>query len=146
MFISQISIFLENVRGSLRDVAELLGEKEVNLLALSIADTSGFGIVRVIVKSNEVEPTLFVLHEAGYIAKANHVVCVRVPNKPMGLAKVLACLDDAAISVEYSYSFCRSSPDNDACIIIRPSDLERSVVILEIACINMVGQQEVDGF
>jgi hypothetical protein len=145
MFISQISIFLENVRGSLRGMAELLGEKEVNLLAISIADTSGFGIVRIIVKSNEIERTLSVLHEAGYIAKPNRVVCVRVPHKPMGLAKVLACLDDAGISVEYSYSFYRSKPD-DACIIVRPSELERSVDVLQSAGISMVGQEEVDGF
>lgn len=145
MFISQISIFLENVRGSLRGMAELLGEKEVNLLAISIADTSGFGIVRVIVKSTEIERTLSVLHEAGYIAKPNHVVGVRVPHKPMGLAKVLACLDDADISVEYSYSFYRSTPD-DACIIIRPSDLERSISVLKAAGISIVSQEEVDGF
>jgi hypothetical protein len=145
MFISQISIFLENVRGSLRGMAELLGEKEVNLLAISIADTSGFGIVRVIVKSNEIERTLYILHEAGYIAKPNRVVCVRVPHKPMGLAKVLACLDDAAISVEYSYSFYKSNPD-DACIIVRPSNLERSVDVLQSAGISMVSQDEVDGF
>lgn len=145
MFISQISIFLENVRGSLRQMTELLGEKEVNLLALSIADTNGFGIVRIIVKSRETVRTLEILHQAGYIAKSSHVLCVRVPNKPMGLAKVLACLDDAGISVEYSYSFYRSTLD-DACIIIRPSDLERSVRILETVGISIVGQGEVDAF
>jgi hypothetical protein len=145
MFISQISIFLENVRGSLRGMAELLGEKEVNLLAISIADTSGFGIVRIIVKSAEIERTLSVLHEAGYIAKSNRVVCVRVPHKPMGLAKVLACLDDAGISVEYSYSFYKSNL-NAACIIIRPSDLERSIDVLQSAGISMLSQQEVDEF
>jgi hypothetical protein len=145
MFISQISIFLENVRGSLRNMTELLGEKEINLLAISIADTSGFGIVRVIVNSNEIERTLKILQEAGYIAKPNRVICVRVPHKPMGLAKVLACLDEASISVEYSYSFYKSN-FNDACIIIRPSDLERSVDVLQSAGISMVSQHEVDGF
>ncbi len=145
MLISQISIFLENIRGSLRGVAELLGEKGVNLLALSIADTSGFGIVRIIVKSNEIDRTLKVLHESGYVAKTNHVVCVRVPHKPMGLAKVLACLDDAGISVEYSYSFYRNTLD-DASIVIRPSDAERSVSVLEKAGFRMVSHEEVDGF
>jgi hypothetical protein len=145
MFISQISIFLENIRGSLRDMTELLGEKNVNLLALSVADTTGFGIVRIIVKNNDTERTLDVLKQAGYIAKTNRVVCVRVPHKPMGLAKVLACLDEAGIAVEYSYSFCRSALD-DAAIIIRTSDPDRSVVALEAAGISMVSQEEVDGF
>jgi hypothetical protein len=92
MFVSQISVFLENVRGSLRNMTELLGENEVNLLALTIADTSGFGVVRIIVKSDDIESTLNVLHQSGYIAKTNKVICVRVPHKPMGLAKVMASL------------------------------------------------------
>ena len=69
MFVSQISIFLENVRGSLRNMTELLGEKGINLLALTIADTSGFGIIRVIVKSEDIDSTLSVLQQGGYIAK-----------------------------------------------------------------------------
>jgi hypothetical protein len=145
MYISQISIFLENVRGSLRQMTELLGKKEVNLLALSIADTNGFGIVRIIVKSGETARTLEIMHQAGYIAKSSHVLCVRVPHKPMGLAKVLACLDDAGISVEYIYSFYRSTLD-ESYIIIRPSDLERSVNVLETAGISTAGQEEVDSF
>jgi hypothetical protein len=145
MYISQISIFLENVRGSLRQMTELLGEKGVNLLALSIADTNGFGIVRIIVKSGETVRTLEIMHQAGYIAKSSHVLCVRVPHKPMGLAKVLACLDDAGISVEYIYSFYRSTLD-ESYIIIRPSDLERSVNVLETAGISTAGQAEVDVF
>jgi hypothetical protein len=145
MYISQISIFLENVRGSLRQMTELLGEKGVNLLALSIADTNGFGIVRIIVKSGETVRTLEIMHQAGYIAKSSHVLCVRVPHKPMGLAKVLACLDDAGISVEYIYSFYRSTLD-ESYIIIRPSDLERSVNVLETAGISTAGQEEVDSF
>ena len=123
MFVSQISIFLENVRGSLRNMTELLGEKGINLLALTIADTSGFGIIRVIVKSEDIDSTLSVLHQGGYIAKTNKVIGVRVPHKPMGLAKVMAALDDAGISIEYSYSFYRSNFE-EACIIIRPSDIE----------------------
>lgn len=145
MFVTQISIFLENVRGSLRNLTELLGESEVNLLALTIADTSGFGIVRIIVKGSDIENTLSVLHQAGYIAKTNKVVCVRVPHKPMGLAKVIAALDNAGISIEYSYSFYQKN-FTDACIIIRPSEMEGSIIALEKAEINIVGQEEVDSF
>ncbi|HAS28296.1 MAG TPA: hypothetical protein DCR59_03885 [Dehalococcoidia bacterium] len=143
MFISQISVFLENVRGALRNMTELLGENEVNLLALTIADTSGFGIVRIIVKSDDIESTLNVLHQAGYIAKTNRVICVRVPHKPMGLAKVMAALDEADISIEYSYSFYRSNIE-EACVIIRPSDTEGSILALQKAGIKILSQKEVD--
>ena len=145
MCVLQISIFLENVRGSLRNMTELLGEKEINLLALTIADTSGFGIIRIIVKSDNINSTLSVLHQGGYIAKTNKVICVRVPHKPMGLAKVMAALDDAGISIEYSYSFYRSNFE-EACIIIRPSDIEGGISALQKADIGMVSQEEVDRF
>ena len=143
MFVSQISIFLENVRGSLRNMTELLGEKGINLLALTIDETRGFGIIRVIVKSEDIDSTLSVLHLGGYIAKTNKVIGVRVPHKPMGLAKVMAALDDAGISIEYSYSFYRSNFE-EACIIIRPSDIEGGISALQKAGINILSQTEID--
>jgi hypothetical protein len=145
MFVKQISIFLENVRGSLRELTQLLGEHDVNLLALSIADTAGFGIVRCIAKSTELDKALASLRDAGFIAKVNDVVCVRIPNRPLGLAHVLQIMDENCISVEYSYSFCRSTLD-DAVIILRPSDKEKCVKALVDGGIKLISQSEVDGF
>ena len=80
MFIKQVSVFLENTKGTLREVTQLLGENEINLLALSVADTSGFGIIRLIVKSCDIDKTLSILRDSGNIARVNHVVCVRIPH------------------------------------------------------------------
>ncbi|MBE6999569.1 MAG: ACT domain-containing protein [Ruminococcaceae bacterium] len=145
MFIKQVSVFLENTKGTLREVTQLLGENKINLLALSVADTSGFGIIRLIVKSGDIDKTLSILRDSGNIARVNDVVCVRIPHKPLGLSEVLAVLEDNDISVEYSYSFCRSTID-DAVIILRPSDKVKCVDALTKEGISLVTHDEVDTF
>ncbi len=145
MFIKQVSVFLENIKGSLRELTEVLGENGINLLALCIADTSGFGIVRIVVKSGDVDKAIEVLRENGYIARVNNVICIEIPHKPLGLASVLRLLEEENISVEYSYSFCRSTLD-DAVIIIRPSDKDVCAKVLSDNGIKLVSQAEVDEF
>ena len=145
MYVKQISVFLENTRGTLRQLTQLLGENGINLLAMAVADTSGFGIVRLIVKSDEVDKTLDILRRDGNVARVNDVVCIRIPNKPMGLAFVLSALESNGISIEYSYSFC-SSTFTDAVIILRPSDKAACVETLKAAEVCMVSQEEVDRF
>ncbi len=145
MFIKQVSVFLENTKGTLRQMTQLLGESGINLLAMSVADTSGFGIVRLIVKSADVDRTVTVLRADGDIARINDVVCVRIPHKPLGLAEVLEVLEKSGVSIEYSYSFCRSTID-DAVIILRPSDKNICVQALSAAGISMISQEEVDRF
>ncbi|MBR3673103.1 MAG: hypothetical protein IKN65_02255, partial [Clostridia bacterium] len=89
MFIKQISVFLENTPGSLREMTELLGRGGVDLLALSLADTQNFGIVRLIVHSEQIDPAVALLKQNGYIAKVNHVICAAVPDRPLGLCELL---------------------------------------------------------
>lgn len=145
MYVKQISVYLENVKGSLRELVELLGNNGVNLLALSVADTAGFGIIRLIVKSTELEKAQSVLREGGCVARVNDVICVRIPHKPLGLARVLQALEDKDISVEYSYSFCRSTLD-DAVLILRPSDGDAALAALSSANVTLVEQTQVDEF
>ncbi len=145
MFVKQISVYLENTTGSLRELAELLGNNGTNLMALSIADTTGFGIVRMIVKSVDIDKTMTVLKEHGYIAKTNNVVCVRIPHAPLGLAKVLSILEKNNISIEYSYSFCRSTL-TDASVILRPSDKQACIDALKAGKISLISQEQVDEF
>ena len=145
MFVKQISVYLENAKGSLRELVELLGKNEINLLALSIADTTGFGIIRMIVKSVDLEKTSAVLKEHGYISKTNDVVCVRIPHRPLGLANVLRLLEENNISVEYSYSFCRSTL-TDASVILRPSDKQACIDALKAGKISLISQEQVDEF
>ncbi len=104
MFIKQISIFLENNPGALREMTELLGKGGIDLLALSLADTQSFGIVRAIVHSDQIDTAMDLLKGAGYIARVNHVICASVPDRPLGLCELLAVIEQAGLSVEYMYS------------------------------------------
>ena len=143
MFVKQISIYLENVKGSLREITQLLGENNIDLKALSIADTMSFGIVRCIVAEDQIEKTMEILREHGNIAKVNNVICVCIPDKPSGLSKVLALIEDAGISIEYTYSFYKNTGDN-AVLIIRPSEKRRTVAVLSENGIQMLNQSEID--
>ena len=145
MFIRQISVYLENIRGSLCELTQLLGEKDINLLALSVADTSGFGIVRIIVRSSELERASLLLREAGYIAKQNSVVCVSIPHRPLGLAGVLRIMDEHDISVEYTYSIFHCA-GKEAALVIRPSEKDRCAALLTANGIRLFSQDEVDSF
>ena len=107
MFIKQISVFLENKRGSFRMLTELLGKNGIDLLAVSIADTKNFGIVRCVVRATECDKALELLKGADYSTRVNNVICVAVPDRPCGLAEVLALLDDNDLFIEYTYSFVR---------------------------------------
>lgn len=143
MFVRQISIYLENVKGSLREITQLLGDNNIDLKALSIADTMSFGIVRCIVAEDQIEKTMEILREHGNIAKVNNVICVCIPDKPSGLSKVLALIEDAGISIEYTYSFYKNTGDN-AVLIIRPSEKRRTVAVLSENGIQMLNQSEID--
>lgn len=143
MFVKQISIYLENVRGSLNELTQLLGENNINLLALSLADTSNFGIVRCITREAQTEEAAALLREKGYIAKVNNVLCVCVPHEPLGLAKVLKVIYDADISVEYLYSFYEST-GTDAVLIIRPSEKTRCFNVLTENGIKLLEQEQIN--
>ncbi len=143
MFVRQISIYIENIRGSLRELTQLLGENDIDLKALSIADTSSFGIVRCIVEESQIDKTIDLLRENGHIAKVNNVICVCVPDKPLGLSSILTLLEQAGISIEYIYSFYKSTGDH-AVLIIRPSEKRRTVHLFEENNIQMLTQAEID--
>lgn len=84
MFIKQISVFLENTKGTLYELTKLLGDAKIDLLALSIADTENFGIVRCIVRDAEIDPALEKLRGAGYTAKVNDVICAGGSSQTVG--------------------------------------------------------------
>ena len=144
MFIKQISIFLENNPGTLREMTELLGKGGIDLLALSIADTQNFGIVRVIVHSDQVDPAMKLLKDGGYIAKINHVICAAVPDRPLGLCELLAIIEQAGLSVEYMYSFLRKAPSGSAHMILRLSDGQKAAKVFSMKGVEMLSQEDVD--
>lgn len=116
MKVEQISIFIENKSGRLAEVTRVLGEAEINIRALSLADTSDFGILRLIV--NKTDEAKAVLKSKGFTVNKTDVVAVEVPDRPLGLNSILEILDQGKVNVEYMYAFVERCGEN-AVIIFR---------------------------
>jgi len=116
MNVEQISIFLENKAGRLSEVTRIFEQGRINIRALSLADTSDFGILRLIVNDNEKAKRL--LKENGFTVRSTEVVAVEVQDKPGGLHQILTGLSQAGLNVEYMYAFVRQSGQN-AVLIFR---------------------------
>ncbi len=127
MWVKQISVFLENKSGRLAAVTRILGQNEINIRALSIADTSDFGILRLIV--NDPPRAYKVLKEAGFTVSKTDVIAVEVPDTPGGLADVLDILDKGGANIEYLYAFVSRSSGN-ALVLMKVEDLERAAKAL----------------
>ena len=143
MFIKQISVFLENQQGALRELTEILGKGGIDLMALSIADTQSFGVVRLIVSSAQIDPALELLKSNGFIAKVNNVICAEVEDRPLGLCELLTVIEKADLSVEYMYSFVRPAGKN-AHLILRLSDKQKAVKVFEVNDVKTMTQEEID--
>jgi hypothetical protein len=133
MKIRQISVFLENRPGRLAALCQTLADAGVNLSTLMLSETGEFGLLRII--TPDADKALTVVQKAGYAVTSSEVVAIQVPDKPGGLASVLATLDPHKISVEYMYAFaCRSGR---AIMIIRFDDLDRAISVLQKAGFNV---------
>jgi len=127
MKVEQISVFIENKSGRLAEITRILGEAGINIRALSLADTSDFGILRLIVNDRERAKTL--LKENNFTVSKTEVVAVEVPDRPGGLHQILKKLDSEAINVEYMYAFVERSGEN-AVIIFRFDETEKAIKTL----------------
>ena len=123
----QISVFIENKSGRLAEITRILGEAGINIRALSLADTSDFGILRLIV--NDREKAKVVLKEKGFTVSKTEVVAVEVPDKPGGLYQILRTLDSETINVEYMYAFVERCGEN-AVIIFRFDETDKAIETL----------------
>ncbi len=128
MRVEQISIFLENKAGRLAEVSRVLSEAGVNIRALSLADTSDFGILRLIVDNNDRAKA--VLKERGFTVGKTDVVAVEVEDRPGGLNRILDILSRQNINVEYMYAFVQHT-GKDAVIIFRFDDIDMAVKLLQ---------------
>lgn len=140
MYVKQISVFIENQPGKLVDFTELLGREGIDLIALSIADTTNFGILRCIVY--DYERAAEVINNAGYTARVTDVLAVSVPDQPGGLAKSIRILTDAGISIEYLYSFVRNAKDN-ALLVFRVEELDRAAEALTDNGVSLLSLEQV---
>ena len=127
MHVEQISIFIENKFGRLAEVTRILGDAGVNIRTLSLADTSDFGILRLIV--NDTEKAKGVLKEKGFTVSKTEVVAVEIPDRPGGLADILQVLDASGINVEYMYAFVERCGEN-AVMIFRFDETLKAIAAL----------------
>jgi len=128
MKIKQISVFIENRVGRVTEITDILGKNNINIRALSLADTSDFGILRMIVDDNEKATN--VLKKEGFIVRDSFVVAVEVPDKPGGLASVLRVLSERGINVEYMYAFFEQ-PKDKALLIFKFENPDEAIRILD---------------
>jgi hypothetical protein len=140
MKLKQISIFLENRKGRLWKALNILSNAESNIRALSIADTSEFGILRMIIPEPELARKI--LEEANFVVKVNDVIAVSVSDEPGGLESILAALNKSDINVEYLYAFVEKKGEN-AIVVIRTEDIDAGIDALENSGITVLSSKEV---
>jgi len=140
MKLKQISIFLENKKGRLWKALSILKEAGINIRALSIADTSEFGILRIIVP--EPENAKRALEEGNFVVKVNEVIAIGVSDKPGGLDSILEVLNKADINVEYLYAFVAKRGEQ-AIVVLRTEDIDAGIKALEDGNVTVLSPEEV---
>jgi hypothetical protein len=140
MKIKQLSIFLENKKGRLWKALNTLAEGNINIRALSIADTSDFGILRLIVPEPEKAKKL--LEENNFVVKTKDVVAIELSDHPGGLSDVLKILNDSDINLEYLYAFVHEKKDK-AIVLLRTDNLDQLIDVLNDGGTSLVPPEEV---
>ncbi len=141
MKIKQISVFLENKKGRLYEALSALAQAGVNIRALSIADTSDFGILRMIVNNPDLAKKA--LEEAGFTTKITNVIAVGVKDEPGGLAEILKILYEKDINVEYVYAFVEKSGE-EALVVLRTNNLEKTIDVLRERGVKLLDSKAVE--
>ena len=137
----QISVFIENKEGRIKKAIDTLAKADVNIRALSVGDTSKYGILRLIVSDNE--KAIKALEDDGFIVKESEVIVVAVPDKPNGLNSTLAVLDDADINLEYIYAFVSSQPD-EAIVAMKVEDTQKAVEVFEKSNAKILKKEDIE--
>ena len=138
MILNQISVFLENRTGRLDEALETLKVNDINILSLSLADTSDYGLLRMIVSDSEKGKAA--LKEAGFSAHLTPVIAVKLSHQVGQLQTILAEIDKAGMNIEYMYAL--ATGNNDASIVIRTADVELTAQILEKIEVELVRNSE----
>ena len=139
MTIEQISIFIENRKNALAELTNVLATHNINMRAMNLADTSDFGIARIIV--DNAEQVQAALERSAYIVKVTPVIAIEIPDEAGSLNNILKILADNGRNVEYMYGFT-GRKTNSAYMIIRCTDVPETEKVLEKAGIRMVAQEE----
>ena len=126
MTIKQLTVFLENRTGRINEVAKILGKNGINMKAFSMAETSDFGLLRLVV--SDVDKAVQILRDASFAVMLTDVVCINAANVPGALSGILDNLAANEIFIEYMYAFSEGDTAN---VVIRPNDIEKCVNILQ---------------
>jgi hypothetical protein len=140
MFVEQISIFIENTEGRLAEVTAILRDANVNIRALSLADTTDFGVLRLIVNDNDKAEQA--LKKEGFTVGRTKVMAVEIDDEPGGLNKVLDPLCENEVNVEYMYAFANPQCKN-AIMMFRFNDYDKALKILGQKNIKVFTKQEI---
>jgi hypothetical protein len=140
MKLQQVSLFLENRPGQLREPCEALAAAGIDILTMSLADTAQFGILRFIVR--DPERAKKVLEDAGMVVRMTEVIPLEVENKPGGLAAALIAIENAGLGVEYMYDFGAASRGGKAAIVMRFEDPDKALAALAAAGIRVLAMEE----
>ncbi len=140
MKLKQISVFLENRKGRLWKALNILSEAKINIRALSIADTSEFGILRMIVP--QPEKAIKILEDNNFVVKINDVIAVGVLDEPGGLDSILGILNKSDINVEYLYAFVEKRGEQ-ATVVLRTEDIDAGIKALKDGEITILSSEEV---
>ncbi|MBS7249579.1 MAG: ACT domain-containing protein [Candidatus Freyarchaeota archaeon] len=135
--VKQISVFLQNRPGTLANLTKILLDKKINIRALTVADTSDYGIIRMIV--DDPEKTLKVLKESEYLVSETEVVAVEAQDKPGGLYEIASTLGEKNVNIEYLYTTLK---EGKAIMIIRVSDIEAAIEALKGGGFKLVSEKE----
>lgn len=138
MIIKQLSIFLENKAGRLTEVTEILAAQEINIAALCIAETSDYGILRLIV--NSPDKAIEALKSKGFSVSLTDVLCILIPHEVGALASAVKKLSDNSISVEYMYAFAMGDKTP---VIIRVDEIERANKIIGKLGIQQISTEDI---
>ncbi len=141
MSLKQLNVFVENKQGALVNITDALARSEINIRALSIADTEEFGILRLIV--NDTDTASEMLEELGYLIKITEVVGVKIGDEPGKLSKALQVLDNNSINMEYLYAFM-SRTEKHAYVVLRVADNNAAETALEAAGFHLITDADVN--
>jgi len=142
MKVKQISVFIENRSGRLSEVAKILGKNGINIRALALAETTDYGILRLIV--DKPDETLSILRKANFTLSETDVIAAEVSDSPGGLSRIVDILSDAEINIEYMYAFVEKS-SNNAVLIFRIENIDKAIENLVSNNVRLLTTGEIMG-
>ena len=140
MAVKQISIFIENKEGRIKKAIDTLAQQNINIRALSIADTTKYGILRLIVSDNK--KAIAALEDNGFIVRENEVIIIAVPDEPNGLNSTLAVFDEKGINLEYLYAFVSSKTD-EAIVVMRLENMDQAIEALQDSDVSILDENDI---